>query len=240
MKNARSDHTDVMQPAHMRGTTALLAVLATALLTACQQPTISDKTTADGLAEVEHARMDLVQVDPAANFAQYRSLQIGDLKFTNTHLVDPNTLSNPRYRNLTLDDADKQRLNQLFQQQMTKQLQKSGVYTLASAAAAGTVRVETEMVRLKPNAPREKDEIFTSSARNKTFSRGAGAMTLESTLYDSVSGKRLAVLRDEIEDNDMWGQNNVVTNTAAIQRAFSRWASQLQNALEKFQTVPRP
>ncbi len=212
-----------------------MAVIALALtIVACgQQPTIEGAANADGLVAVKHTGMDVVQVAPGTDLSPYRKLLIDGLSFSSVDIVDPNTSHSARYKDFVLSEADKQQLNQLYVQQVTKQLLKGGIYNITTQPAADTLRVTTELVKLEPNAPRESDEQFTSSARNDTYTRGAGSMTLESQVYDSVSGKRIAVLRNELTDSETWGTNNSVTNTAAVKRAFTRWASQLQKQLQQ-------
>lgn len=205
-----------------------LAAATCLLLTGCAQPVIEGPADASGLVAIKHSGLDESKVDPTADLSKYSSLLVEGLSFTDVKLVDPNTSHSARYVDFKLSDADKQRLNQLFMEQVTKQLTKGGNFKVASQAGAGTLRVTTELVELDPNAPRESDERFTSSVRNDTYSRGAGSLTLESKVYDSTSGKLVAVIRDEYTDSETWGNNNSVTNTAAVRRAFTRWGGTLE------------
>ncbi len=214
-----------------------LAAIALALIAACQpQPTFDGAPDADGLIEVKRSGMDAVAIDPGVDFGQYGKLLIDGLHFSNVDIVDPNGSHDPRYRKLTLSDDDKARMNQQFIRQMTKQLMKDGFYDITTQTGTGTLRVVTEVVRLAPTAPRESDEKFSASVRNETYTRGAGSMTLESRLHDSASGKLVAVLRDKLTDSELWGPNNSVTTNAAVQRAFTRWAQQLQRQLRQIPT----
>ena len=225
MDTSTTRRSDTRHP-HLRRS-ALLA-LTTALLVACAQPALQGPPDASGLVAIEHSGLDAARIAPDADLSQYQNLLIDGLHFTDVKLVDPGKGQRSRYRPLSLSDADKQLLNRLFVEQVSKSLNRSGAYGVATQPGAGTLRVVTELVELAPNAPRESDQQFGASVRNDTYSRGAGSMTLESTVSDSVSGRTLAVLRNELTDAEVWGVNNSVTNQAAVQRAFTRWGSTLQ------------
>lgn len=213
---------------HFRPLRIPLLSLSLTLLVACAQPVVEGPVDAGGMALIEHSGLDAAKIKPGADLSKYNSLLIEGLNFTNVKLVDPNTSNSARYKDFALSDTDKQFLNKLFMEQVTKSLTKGSIFGVATQPGAGTLRVVTELVELDPNAPRESDERFTSSVRNDTYSRGAGSLTLESKIYDSVTGEQLAELRDEYTDSETWGNNNSVTNTAAVRRAFTRWGSTLQ------------
>lgn len=202
------------------------------LLAACQQPTISDETSGTGLAEVRHSGMDSALADPSVNFASYRNIVIEDVGFDRLKVVEPSTYS-PRYGKFTVDDTDKAMLRKFYRERVGAAVAKTG-RTTNDSAGAGSLRLVTDLVKLEPNAPREKDERFGASARNETFTRGAGSMTLEAKLIDAASGKTVATMRDKITDTEVWGENNPVTNRAAIQRAFTQWAAKVGAQLQAF------
>lgn len=209
------------------------AVLALgALLAACQSPTISDDTSGAGLAQVRHSGMDSALADPGVDFARYRNVVIDDIGFDRLRIVDPSTYS-PRYGRFTLDDNDKTLLRRAYRERVSAALAKRGLDT-SDTAGAGSLRLVTDLVKLEPNAPREKDERFGTSARNETFTRGAGSLTLEAKLIDVASGRTVATMEDKITDTEVWGENNPVTNRAAVQRAFTQWATKVGAQLEAF------
>jgi hypothetical protein len=205
------------------------------LLAACQTPTITDEATDAGLAEVRHSGMDSAQADPRVNFADYRNIVIEDIGFDQLKIVEPSTYS-PRYGKFMLDDADKTALRKSYRERVGTALTKGGAFTTTDTASAGSLRLVSELVKLEPNAPREKDERFGASARSETFTRGAGSLTLEAKLIDAASGNTVATLRDKITDAEVWGDNNPVSNRAAVQRAFTQWATKLRAQLQAFST----
>ena len=202
------------------------------LLAACQQPTISDDTAGSGLAEVRYSGMDSARADPGVDFTGYRNVVIEDIGFDRLKIVEPSTYS-PRYGKFTLDDNDKALLRKAYRERVAAALPKAGL-TASDNASAGSLRLVSELVKLEPNAPREKDERFGASARNDTYTRGAGSLTLEAKLIDAASGKTVATMKDKITDAEVWGQNNPVTNRAAVQRAFTQWAAKLGSQLQAF------
>jgi hypothetical protein len=215
---------------------ALIALALTLLVTACQQqPASGESAGIEGMRSIQNAGIEQALVNPDANLTAYSSLLIGDLQFSRLEVTDPGR-HDARYREFALSDDDKAQLSSLYRQQVEKRLMRDGRFAVTTQPGRGTLRVVTELLRLEPTAPREQDARTPGSARDRTYTRGAGSLTLESQLFDSVSGKRVAILRDKLTDNDMiWWPNNSVTNQAALRRAFSRWAATLQQQLKQAQ-----
>lgn len=210
-----------------------VAGLALTLLAGCQKAVVSQQTDAEGLANVDHTGMAVARADPQFDFSNYRTIVIGDLGFSRLQIVQPSD-NTARYSAFTLNDKDKGDLAKAYRDNVATQLSRDGAFTVAtpsSAKAPGTLILFTEMVRLQPNAPREQSERFTESARDKTFTKGAGSMTLEAWLIDAGSGKTVVALGDTLVDTEIWGQNDPVANRAAVERAFSSWGLKLRDTL---------
>ncbi|HSB97054.1 MAG TPA: DUF3313 family protein [Spongiibacteraceae bacterium] len=205
-----------------------------AALPGCKQPEIKGVPDAQGLAEVEHSGMDAVRANPTVNFAKYTSIVIDDIGFTQLKITQPLD-SSARYEKFTLDDKDFAELRAGYRRQVTEVLTDSGAFRVienASAGATDTLRLQTEMTRLEPTAPREKDAVGVGSARDKTFTRGAGSMTLVARLIDVRSGQTVVTLRDEVADDESWSQNNPVFNRGAILRGFTNWGYGVRRQLQ--------
>lgn len=212
----------------------VIAIAATVALAACQEPEIqSEGSTAGGLAPVEHSGMTAAQADASANFASYRNVAIQPLGFSHLEVLDPG-YDMPRYKHFTITEKDIADLRKMYYEKVSAALTKDGSFTISETAGPGSLALVTEMVRLEPNAPREQDERFTSSARNRTYTKGAGSMTLEAQLIDTASGKVVATLKDKMTDDEIWEQNNPVSNRAAVQRGFSEWGMKLRRQLLAF------
>lgn len=214
----------------MKRLLSALALTVSALLVGCQQAPLDDSPD-DRLAMVERSGFDLAKADPALRLAAYNGVIVEPLGFSRLDIVEPSS-SPGHYARFTLDDRDMQSLRELYQRQINLALGADGRYQITTEHSASTLRLVTDLVKLEPNAPREKDRRFSSSARNEVFSEGAGSLTLEAQLIDSVSGKTVMLLRDRLTDTEIWGRNNVITNRAAVSRAFTRWASQLRRQLD--------
>jgi len=203
-------------------------------LSGCKQPQINGAPDAQGLAEVEHSGMDAVRANPTVNFAKYTSIVIEDLGFTQLKITQPLD-SSARYEKFKLDDQDIAELRAGYRRQVTEVLTDEGAYRVLDSAGSGagdTLRLQAEMTKLEPTAPREKDAVGVGSARDKTFTRGAGSMTLEARLIDAKSGQTVATLRDEIADDETWSQNNPVFNRGAVLRGFTNWGYGVRRQLQ--------
>ena len=68
-----------------------------------------------------------------------------------------------------------------------------------------------------------------SASRGRTFTASAGAMTLYMEFYDSVTSSILGrvVDRQNARDNGVMMISNQVTNKAAADRLFKKWAGLL-------------
>lgn len=213
-----------------------IVLLASLGLAGCQQPEIKGQPNAQGLSKVANSGMDAVMVDPKVDFSQYKSIVIDDMNFSRLQIVEP-TDDMARYRKMTLSEEDVAMLRSEYRRKLGEVLSEQGGYRIADSVQSGakdTLIVRTDMIRLEPNAPREKDEIGVGSARDKTFTKGAGSMTLEAELVDAGTGKAVVVLGDEVTDTETWGNNNPVTNRAAILRAFTSWGYGIRRQLDAF------
>lgn len=208
------------------------------LLAGCQQPEVKGQPNAQGLATVANSGMDEVLVNPKSDFSKYKSIAIADMNFSRLQIVDPDDRSG-RYEKLKLSEEDLAVLRKEYRRKLGEVLSGKGGYQIIDnvvPGAADTLIIRTDMLRLEPNAPREKDEIGVVSARDKTFTKGAGSMTLAAELVDAGTGKPVVLLRDEVSDIDTWGTNNPVTNRAAILRGFSSWGYGIRRQLDAFST----
>lgn len=204
-------------------------------LAGCQQAPTHDSPADEGLTPVERTSFDLAKADPAVNMASYNTVIVEPLGFSRLDIVEPGS-SQGRYHPFSLDERDQASLRELYQRQVNLALGADGRYAIATDAGTsgtGTLRLVSDLVKLEPKAPRERDRRFGSSARDDVYTEGAGSLTLEAQLIDSTTGKTVMLLRNRLRDTEVWGPNNVVTNRAAINRAFSRWANQLRRQLEQ-------
>jgi hypothetical protein len=204
----------------------------------CQQPEIKGPINANGLAEVANSGMNAVLVDPKVDFSRYRAIAIADMNFARLQIVEPSDYSG-RHQKMKLSEEDMAMLRSEYRRKLGEVLSEQGGYQVVDSVVPGakdTLILRTDMVRLEPNAPREKDEIGVGSARDKTFTKGAGSMTMEAELVDIGTGKAVVVLVDEVADMDSWSNNNPVSNRAAILRGFTSFGYGIRRQLDAFST----
>lgn len=222
----------------MRVCLAITLVAGLLGMAGCQQPEIKGQPNANGLAEVANSGMNAVLVDPKVDFSRYRSIAIADMNFSRLQIVEPSDYSG-RYQKMKLSEEDMAMLRSEYRRKIGEVLSEQGGYQIVDSVAPGskdTLILHTDMVRLEPNAPREKDEIGVGSARDKTFTKGAGSMTMEAELVDVGTGKAVVVLGDEVADMDSWSNNNPVSNRAAILRGFTSFGYGIRRQLDAFST----
>jgi hypothetical protein len=177
----------------------------------------------DGLVKVKAKKLDEVYLRPQADFRGYTKVIIDptEVSFRKDWQRDQNRarldlssrVSDADARRI-LDDAQKQ-FEKLFAETYTRD-----GYQVVTAPGPDVLRISTAIINLDVTAP---DTM--SPGRTRTYSRDAGEATLVLEARDSVSGELLGRAVDERETSDMGPYiRNSVTNAAAFEQVFSRWA----------------
>jgi hypothetical protein len=120
-------------------------------------------------------------------------------------------------------DEDARRIldgaQQEFQKLFAETYAKAG-YQVVTAPGPDVLRISTAIANLDVAAP---DTM--SPGRTRTYSREAGEATLVLEARDSLTGELLGRAIDERETSDMGPYiRNSVTNAAAFEQVFRRWA----------------
>ena len=177
----------------------------------------------DGLVKVEAKKLDEVYLLPQADFRDYTKVLIDptEVAFRKNWQRDQNRdrldLSN------RVSDADARRIlddaQKGFQKYFEEAYTRAG-YQVVTAAGPDVLRLSTAIVNLDVTAP---DTM--SPNRGRTFSRDAGEATLVIEARDSLTGELLGRGLDQRETSDMGPYvRNSVTNAAAFEQVFRRWA----------------
>jgi len=177
----------------------------------------------DGLVKVGAKKLDEVYLRPQADFREYTKVMIDPTEVSfrknwqrdqNRERLDlSNRVSDSDARRI-LDDAQKE-----FQKLFAEAYTKDG-YQVVAAPGPDVLRISTAIVNLDVTAP---DTM--SPNRGRTFSRDAGEATLVIEARDSLTGELLGRALDERETSDMGPYvRNSVTNAAAFEQVFRRWA----------------
>ena len=189
------------------------------------------KVTSDGLNLVEGTKAAAVWIKDGADFSEYHSVMIVDVGvgFVKNWRRDYNRNEISLERRISKSDAEKikHRVADEFKTIFKQQLNLAGyiVFDYDIKLADGDVLVlRPAIMDLDVTAP-----DVDSASRGRTFTASAGAMTLYMEFYDSVTSSILGrvVDRQNARDNGVMMISNQVTNKAAADRLFKKWAGLL-------------
>jgi hypothetical protein len=175
------------------------------------------------LLRVRSTKLDAVYLAPEADFRTYDKVMLDPTEVAfrknwqrdqNRDRLDlANRVSDADARRI-LDDAQKG-FQKYFEEAYTK-----GGYQVVTAPGPDVLRISTAIVNLDVAAP---DTM--SPNRGRTFSRDAGEATLVIAARDSLTGELLGRALDQRETSDFGPYvRNSVTNAAAFEQVFRRWA----------------
>ncbi|MCE3254301.1 MAG: hypothetical protein K0Q67_3321, partial [Cellvibrio sp.] len=106
-----------------------------------------------------------------------------------------------------------------------------GTYATAMQAGPDVLTVAAKVVEIAPLG--SKDDMKGRPTNMEVFSEGMGTMTLEISLYDSVSGKPQAIITDQRDLGRLWEENNRASNSVHVRVAFDHWLRTLRKELDK-------
>ncbi len=189
------------------------------------------KVTSDGLNLVEGTKAAAVWIKDGADFSEYHSVMILDVGvgFVKNWRRDYNRDEISLSSRISKSDAEKikHRVADEFKKVFTAELEKAG-YEVADydfkLADDDILVLRPAIMDLDVTAP---DTM--SAGRSRTFTASAGAMTLYLEFLDSVTSSILGrvVDRQNARDNGVMMISNRVTNKAAADRLFKKWADLL-------------
>jgi hypothetical protein len=201
----------------------VLAGLAAFTVAATPLAAQEGQPTWDGLVKVQAKKLDEVYLLPQADFREYTKVLLDptEVAFRKNWQRDQNRdrldLSN------RVSDADARRILDDAQKGFQKYFEEAyakGGYQVVTAPGPDVLRISTAIVNLDVTAP---DTM--SPNRGRTFSRDAGEATLVIEARDSLTGELLGRALDNRETSDMGPYvRNSVTNAAAFEQVFRRWA----------------
>jgi len=189
------------------------------------------KVTSDGLKLVEGTKAAAVWIKDGADFSEYHSVMILDVGvgFVKDWRKDYNRDEISLSRRVSKSDAEKikHRVADEFKAIFKQQLNLAGYIVQDydfKLADADVLVLRPAIMDLDVTAP-----DVDSASRGRTFTASAGAMTLYMEFYDSVTSSILGrvVDRQNARDNGVMTISNRVTNKAAADRLFKKWADLL-------------
>ncbi|MBE9540057.1 MAG: DUF3313 family protein, partial [Proteobacteria bacterium] len=177
---------------------------------------------------------DMAYLKPDADFGRFNKILLIPLGVDNVEIKQPNTSSSINRHNQVweLTDEDKLKLQELFYEAMSKQLQEKGGYTLVTEPGEGILQVQARLLGIAPSAPKD-DSRSRPIGRGAVYTEGAGAMSVGVVFANSQNGEILALMKDSRATNNNWGRNNSVSNLADVRQMFNSWALGIRKGLDK-------
>ena len=189
------------------------------------------KVTSDGLNLVEGTKAAAVWVLDGADFSEYSRVMIIDVGvgFKKNWRRDYNRDEISLQTQVSKSDAEKikQRVADEFKTVFTNELTAAG-YEVSNynfdLAADDVLVLRPAIMDLVVTAP-----DTGSAGMGRTYTAGAGGMTLYMEFYDSVTSALLGrvVDRQNARDTGTWQMSSRVTNKAEADRIFKKWTGLL-------------
>lgn len=219
-----------------RAISLLLALLSASLLTACginkpHEEAAMAKAQAEGMNALPKPSFDGTFVAPGVDFAKYKKLIVEQLDMNNVEIIKPSSLNTTQDTSWVLNDKDKAYYSERYTQALINNLVADGTYSTATAAGDDVLTLRAKILQIAPLA--SKDDLQGRPQIMKVYSEGMGTMTLEITLYDSLSGKAIGIITDQRDLGRIWEENNRATNNIQIKLAFDAWLRKLRTELDK-------
>ena len=217
-------------------TTIALVALAASVVSGCSltkphEQEAQLKADKAGLTAVEKTRFDGTFIAPDAKFSHYTKLLVEQLdlrdvkirKQSSTHFINDTPWE--------LNDSDRRYYQERYTEALTNNLIADGTYSTALQPGPDVMAISAKVLEIAPLG--SKDDPKGRPGNIKVYSEGMGTMTLEISLYDSVSGKPLAIITDQRDLGRIWEENNRVTNNIQVRLAFNQWLRNLRTELDK-------
>jgi hypothetical protein len=185
------------------------------------------------LHKVDNSRADLAYVKPDADFSKYNKVLLMPLGVDNVEIKQPSTSGsiNRHSKNWELTDADKVKLQEFFQDAMTKQLEDKGGYTIATEPGDDVLQIQARLIAIAPSAAKD-DNRSRAAGRSTVYTDGAGAMSVGVAFADSETGEVLGLMSDSRSTTNNWGRNNSVSNMSDVRQMFNSWALSIRKGLD--------
>jgi hypothetical protein len=178
----------------------------------------------DGLVQVKSKRLDLVYLQPGADFRGYSKVLIEptEVAFEKNWRRDYNSGTRSLGSRVSEEDLQKAvtqgvaAANDIFADAWTK-----GGYTIVDAPGADVLRVKTGIVHIRVSAPEQE-----TAGRSYSFANEAGSATLFVEARDSLTGALLGRAIDQsIAGDNSVAWRTTMTNRSDFRQLVEGWAS---------------
>ncbi|ACE85761.1 DUF3313 family protein [Cellvibrio japonicus] len=208
----------------------LVSVVAGCTFTKKHEQEAQKKAQEQGLSQVEKSRFDGTFVAPGVDFAKYKKLLVEQLDMENVEILKSSSRNFTRDTPWTLKPADKAYYQERYTEALIKNLVADGTYVTSVAASDDVLVIKSRILQIAPLA--SKDDSDGRPGIMKVYSEGMGTMTIEMSLYDSITGKAVGIITDKRDLGRIWEENNRVTNNIQVRLAFDAWLRKLRTELD--------
>lgn len=205
-------------------------VLAGCSMTKSHEKEAALKADQAGLTAVEKTRFDGTFVASNAQFSQYKKLLVEQLDLSEVK-IRQQTGDKFNETPWELNDDDRRYYQERYSEALMSNLIADGRFATSLQAASDVLTIKAKVLEIAPLA--SKDDLKGRPNLMKVYSEGMGQMTLELSLFDSSSGKLLAIITDQRDLGRIWEENNRVTNNIQIRLAFNQWLRNLRTELDR-------
>ena len=183
-----------------------------------------------GLVSVSKPRLDAVYQAPSVRLHSYKKLNIANLDFSQTKIINPK--SPPFFdQKWELDDKDRAYYQERFSTAAGRELLGSGLFIASTESASDTLILRAKVLEIAPLA--SKDDLKGRPTLMDVYSEGFGRMTVAFEFYDSVSNKLVFAATDEHDLGKIWEKNDRVQTAMQVRLAFDYWLAALKKQWEK-------
>lgn len=216
--------------------TFFLIALAASVITGCSttkkhEQNAQLKADKAGLNAAEKTHFDGTFIAPGAQFSKYKKLFVEQLDLSDVKVrkqSSSNTFDDTPWE---LNDEDRRYYQERYTEALMNNLIADGTYSTAMQSGTDVLTVSAKVVEIAPLA--SKDDTKGRPTNMEVYSEGMGTMTLEITLYDSVSGKPQAIITDQRDLGRLWEKNSRASNNVQVRIAFDHWLRMLRKELDK-------
>lgn len=205
-------------------------VLAGCAMTKSHEKEAALKADQAGLTAVEKTRFDGTFVAANAQFSHYKKLLVEQLDLSEVK-IRQQTGDKFNETPWELNDGDRRYYQERYSEALMSNLIADGRFATSLQAGSDVLTIKAKVLEIAPLA--SKDDLKGRPNLMKVYSEGMGQMTLELSLFDSSSGKLLAIITDQRDLGHIWEENNRVTNNIQVRLAFNQWLRNLRTELDR-------
>lgn len=162
------------------------------------------------------------------SFKGYTAIVYAPLKVDNIE-IDRARLST-KSKTWTVKRGDAQKARAYFSEQVERYYSKVRNFDFGSSAAAEkTLKIAVELVKFKPNSPR--DTTVDRNSGTAYFAEGVGRLYMQAHVYDAATGELLGRFTDDRELGSTWQKDSRTNNVRRFKDGLRAWIQRLDDGL---------